>query len=162
LDGVCPNLLGQNTQSLTAVFSHRRYAGIRNSEASLPLLTLVSGPLPPVPDLSDFSSPFDRSDPATGRKSGITRRSLPLFGLPRPTTVRPHRRSDGLGPNLLGQTTQILTPAFSHKRYTCIRNSEVSLPLHSKLTLNPAVSSNPGSSSLSHIRTSYSYIPIDL
>jgi hypothetical protein len=46
-DGVCPNLLGQNTQSLTPAFSHRRYAGIRNSEASLPLLTLVFGPLPP-------------------------------------------------------------------------------------------------------------------
>jgi hypothetical protein len=115
-----------------------------------------------MPNLSSFSSPSDKSDPATGREStkfGITGRSVPLSGLPRPTTVRPHRRSDGVCPNLLGQNTQSLTPAFSHKRYTCIRNSEVSLPLHSEMTLNPAVSSNPGYSSLSPIRTSYSFIP---
>jgi hypothetical protein len=143
-------------------FSHRRYAGIQKNEASLPLLTMVSGFLPPMPNLSGFSSPSDRSDPATSRentKSGISGRSVPLSGLPRPTTVRPHRRSDGLGPNLLGQTTQSPTPAFSHKRYIGIRNSEVFLPLHSKMTLNPAVSSNLGSSSLSPIRTSYSFIP---
>jgi hypothetical protein len=123
---------------------------------------MVSGFLPLVLHLSGFSSPSDRSDPATGRentKSEISGRSVPLSGLPRPATERPHWRSDGLGPNLLGQTIQSPMPAFSHKRYTCIRNSEVSLPLHSEMILNPAINSNPGSSSLSPIRTSYSFIP---
>jgi hypothetical protein len=115
---------------------------------------LVSGSLPPEPCLSGFSSLSDKSDPATGieTKSEISGRSVPLSGLPRPATDRPHRQSDGVCPNLLGQNTQSLTPAFSHKRYTCIRNSEVSLPLHSEMILNPAVSSDLGSSSLSPIR----------
>jgi hypothetical protein len=126
---------------------------------------LVSGFLPPVPYLSGFFSPSDKSDPAASieTKSEISGRSVPLSGLPRPATERPHRRSDGLGPNLLGQTIQSPTPAFSHKRYTGIRNSEVSLPLHSEMILNPAVSSDPGSSSLSPIRkTSTHSFPIDL
>jgi hypothetical protein len=123
---------------------------------------LCQDPLPPDLNLSGFFSPSDRSDPTTGKentKYEITGRPVPLSRLPRPATVRPHRRSDGVGPNLLGQNTQSLTPAFSHKRYTGFRNSEVSLPLHSEMTLNPAVSSNPGSSSLRPIRTSYSFIP---
>jgi hypothetical protein len=123
---------------------------------------LCVDPLPPDLNLSGFSSPSDRSDPATGRentKYGISGRPVPLSGLPRPATVRPHRRSDGVGPNLLGQNTQSLTSDFTHKRYTGIRNSEISLPLHSEMILNPAASSNLGSSSLCPIRTSYSFIP---
>jgi hypothetical protein len=122
---------------------------------------MVSEFLPPVPYLSGFSSPSDRSDPATCRentKYEMSGRFVPLFGLPRPATERPHRWSDGLGPNLR-QTIQSPTPTFSHKRYTRIRNSEVSFPLHSEMILNLAVSSNPGSSSFSPIRNSYSLIP---
>jgi hypothetical protein len=122
---------------------------------------LVSGFLPPVPYLSGFSSLSDRSNPATSieTKSKISGRSVPLSGLHRPAIDRPHRRSNGVCPNLLGQNTQSFTPAFSHKRYTCIRNSEVSLPLHSEMILNPVVSSDPGSSPFLLSENFYSYIP---
>jgi hypothetical protein len=63
----------------------------------------------------------------------ITGRPVPLSGLPRPDTVRPHRWSDGVGPNILDNLTQSLTTVFSHRRYASIRNSEVSLPLHTWL-----------------------------
>ena len=53
---------------------------------------LVSGFLPPEPYLSGFFSPSDRSDPAASieTKYEISGRSVPLSGLLRPATERPH------------------------------------------------------------------------
>ena len=64
-------------------------------------------------------------------KSGITGRPVPLSGLLRPNTVRPHWRLDGVSPNLFANLTQSLTAVFSHRRFANIRNSEASLSLHS-------------------------------
>jgi hypothetical protein len=98
-----------------------------------------------------------RSETTTTNKSGsgqgpyhpvIIGLIVPLSGVHRPDTVRPHRRSDGVGLNILGNLTQSVTAAFSHIRYAGIRNSEASLPLHWELTFNPVVGLDLGSSSL--------------
>ena len=56
--------------------------------------------------------------------------TVPLSDIPLLDTVRPHRRLDGVGPNLFATLTQSLTAIFSHRHYVGIRNSEASFPLH--------------------------------
>ena len=54
LDGVSSNLFANLTQSLMAIFSHRRYTSTRANEASLPLHTEKN------PNPSGFFSLSDR------------------------------------------------------------------------------------------------------
>ena len=57
-------------------------------------------------------------------------RPVPLSELPHPDTMKPHRRLDGVSPNLFASLTQSLTAAFSHRCYADIQNNEASFPLH--------------------------------
>ena len=132
LDGVSPNLFATLIQSFTAVFWHRRYANIRNNEASLPLHTRWpswSGTLTYPNFLPILTDGFGYRHLGI-TKSGITGRPVPLSGLPRPQTMRPHRQLDDVSPNLFATLTQSFMAAFSHRRYACIWNSKASLPLH--------------------------------
>ena len=64
--------------------------------------------------------------------SGIIGRPVPLLALPRPGTVRPLWRQDGVSSNLFANLIQSLMATFSHRRRTVTRASKASFPLHAK------------------------------
>ena len=138
LDGISPNLFANLTQSLTAVFPHRRYTCTQANEASLPLHAGCDQPnreFWPIRFLFLFL--IDRSGYMWLRvsKSGKVGRPVPLSGLPHPETMRPLRRLDGVSPNLFANLIQSLTGAFSNRHYAGIRNIKASLPLHLEMIL---------------------------